>query len=377
MLGRGPFATIFPMPSTGFEDIRFVRLNAEVIPINPTETALYRHYGITPVLVDAYEPDDIIAGVANCDALAVVSASLPEPVIKSLAKCAIISRLGNGTDKIDVEAATRDGIVVSNVPTFCNEEMADHVMACLLGLARRIPTMSRHFYAGRFQTAREEGLSLHRISGLTLGLIGFGASAKAVVQRAKPFGLKLLATRKNMHAPRDEADALGVRMVDLDTLLKSSDFVSLHLPLAPDTYRLLDESRLKKTKPGSFFINTCRGAITDEVALAGLLRSGHLAGAALDTFDDIEIFGEQEAPPDHALARLENVILTPHISGLSVQASQDVAITGVENLVSVLRGRWPHPDNIVNTGVRPRIQLEEHDPSLFDHRRDEMLANGS
>lgn len=365
------------MSSTGFGHIRFARLNAEVIEINPTEAALYRHYGITPVPVDAYEPDDIIARIADCDALAVVSASLPEAVIKSLCRCTIISRLGNGTDKIDVETATQEGIVVSNVPSFCNEEMADHVMACLLSLARQIPKMSRHFYAGAYQRARDEGLRLHRISGKVLGLIGFGASARAVVERARPFGLNIQATRKNMRAPRDEANALGVRMVDLDTLLKTSDFVSLHLPLAPDTYRLLDGSNLRKMKPGSFFINTCRGAITDEGALAGLLRSGHLAGAALDTFDDIEIFGENEFPPDHALARLDNVMLTPHISGLSVQATREVAITGVENLISVLSGRWPHPDNVVNTGVRPRIQLEEHDPSLFDHRRDEVLANGN
>ena len=147
------------------------------------------------------------------------------------------------------------------------------------------------------------------------------------------------------------------------------------LALNPDTYRLLDASRLRKTKPGAFFINTCRGAITDEGALADLLRSGHLAGAALDTFDDIEIFGENESPPDHALTRLDNVMLTPHISGLSVQASQDVAITGVENLVSVLSGRWPHPDNVVNTGVRSRVPLVEHDPSLFDHRRDKALRD--
>ena len=366
-------SSIYPMPGTGFPDVRFARLNADVIRINPTEAALYRHYGIAPIPVDAYEPDDIVARVADCDALAVVSASLPEPVIKSLSKCRIISRLGNGTDKIDVKTATEEGILVSNVPSFCNEEMADHVMASLLGLARQIPGMSRHFYAGAYQQARDEGLRLRRISGLMLGLIGFGASAKAVVKRARPFGLNILATRKNLRAPRDEADALGVRMVDLDTLLRTSDFVSLHLPLTPDTYRLLDESNLKKMKPGSYFINTCRGAITDEGALAGLLGSGHLAGAALDTFDDIEIFGEQESPPDHALTRLDNVILTPHISGLSVQASQEVATTGVENLVSVLSGRRPHPDNIVNTDVRPRLPLKEHDPSLFDHRRNAAL----
>ncbi len=347
-----------------FADVHFVRLNAELMPINPVEARFYRHFGITPIEVEAFTPDELIPHVAHCEALAIVSATLSGEVINRLSKCRLISRLGNGTDKIDVVAATRKGILVSNVPYFCVNEMADHVMAILLSLSRQIFRMSQHMYRGAFQKAREEGLKLSRLSGQTLGLVGFGASAKAVAQRAKPFGLNLLATRRNMDAPTDEANALGVRMVDLDTLLKESDFVSLHLPLSPQTRHMLDRAALEQMKPGACLINTSRGALVDEDALVDILKNGPLAGAGLDTFDVIDIFGETESPPDHPLAYLDNVILTPHVSGLSVQASQEVTVTGIRNLVSVLSGHMPHPDNIVNKSVVPRFPLAAHDPDI-------------
>jgi phosphoglycerate dehydrogenase-like enzyme len=176
--------------------------------------------------------------------------------------------------------------------------------------------------------------------------------------------MRVLATRRNVN--RQEADALGVEMVDLETLLRQSDFVSLHLPLTPESYHLLDDAALGKMKPGAFLINTSRGALVDEHALAARLRDGRLAGAGLDTFEGIEIFTEQEAPPVHPLAELDNVILTPHVSGLSVEALEDVAKTAVENLVSVLSGRYPPPENIVNRGVVSPFSLAPYDPSLFE-----------
>jgi phosphoglycerate dehydrogenase-like enzyme len=219
-------------------------------------------------------------------------------------------------------------------------------------------------YAGDYLQARVEGVQLRRVSGRVLGLVGFGASGKAVARRAKAFGMRVLATRRNVN--RQEADALGVEMVDLETLLRQSDFVSLHLPLTPESYHLLDDAALGKMKPGAFLINTSRGALVDEHALAARLRDGRLAGAGLDTFEGIEIFTEQEAPPVHPLAELDNVILTPHVSGLSVEALEDVAKTAVENLVSVLSGRYPPPENIVNRGVVSPFSLAPYDPSLFE-----------
>lgn len=348
-----------------FSDARIVRLNASLMPITPVEAKLYEQLGITPVEVEAFTPDEIIPHVAECDALAVVSASLPVEVIDSLSRCRLISRLGNGTDKIDVEAATRKGIVVSNVPFFCVTEMADHVMAVMLLLSKQIPRMSQHMRSGNFQQAREEGIRLPRLIGQTLGLIGFGASAKAVARRAKPFGLELVATRQNQSASSEEADTLGVRMVDLGTLLAESDFVSLHLPLNTQTHHMLDRAALERMKPGAILINTSRGAIVDEDALADVLRDGALAGAGLDTFDVIDIFGESQIPPEHPLLDLDNVILTPHVSGLSIQALEDIAIGGAQNLVSALSGHMPHPENVVNPDVVPRFELHPYDAKVI------------
>ena len=345
-------------------DARIVRLNANLMPVTPAEARLYKQFGLTPVEVEAFTPDEIIPFVAECDALAVVSASLPVEVIDSLSKCRLISRLGNRTDKIDLEAATRKGIVVSNVPYFCVTEMADHVMAVLLLLSKQIPRMSQHMRNGKFQQAREEGISLSRLSGQKLGLIGFGASAKAVARRAKPFGLELVATRQKQTASSEEADALGVRMVDLETLLAESDFVSLHLPLNTQTHHMLDRSALESMKPGAILINTSRGALVNEDALADILRDGPIAGAGLDTFDVIDIFGKSQKPPEHPLLALDNVILTPHVSGLSIQALEDIAVGSIQNMVSVLNGHMPHPENVVNRDVVPRFQLDPYDAKV-------------
>lgn len=349
----------------GAQEFRIVRLNARLMPIHPMEATLYRRYGLRPVEVEAAAPAEIIPHVTECDALLVVSAALPRAVIDSLRQCRLISRLGTGTDKIDVAAATRRGILVANVPAFCVEEMADHAMAMLLALARRMPRMVHHMRAGTYNAARQEAVTTRRLNTRTLGLVGFGASAKALARRARAAGMRVLATRRDMTAPRHEAEALGVTMTALPALLAEADFVSLHLPLTTESYHLIDAAAIRAMKPGACLINTSRGALVDEDALVAALRAGHLAGAGLDTFEQIEIFAEGVRPSDHPLLELENVVLTPHVSGLSVEALEDVARTSAENLVSVLRGRRPLAANIVNPEVVPWMPLQEHDPALF------------
>jgi D-3-phosphoglycerate dehydrogenase len=344
---------------------RLVRLNASLFPITEYEAAMWRKYGLNPARVEAETPDEIIPHVADCDALFAVSVSLPEEVVENLARCRVISRLGTGTDKIDVEAATRKGILVTNVPYFCVEEQADHTMALLLALARQLPTMSQILVEGAWSRARELSSSKKRLAACVLGLIGFGNSARAVARRASGFGMRVMATRRNMSAPTREANELGVQMVDLDTLLAGSDYVSLHLPLAADTYHLLDDAALRKMKPGAFLINTSRGAIVDEFALAAALREGRLAGAGIDTFEHIDVFTEVETPPVHPLLELDNAILTPHVAAMSIHAKQDVAKGGVENVVTILSGHWPDPENIVNPSVVPRVPLADYDESLL------------
>ena len=346
------------------EKTKVVRLNAVLNP-NPFEADLFQQYHLNPRHVEAATPEEIIPYVEDCDALFAVSVKLPTPVIESLKHCKVISRLGTGTDKIDVATATRRGILVTNVPYFCVEEQADHTMALLLALERKLPQMEQAMHTGVWNQARSQAMSNRRLSVLTLGLIGFGNSARATARRARAFGMRVLATRRNMSAARAEADALGVAMVDLETVLREADYVSLHLPLEKETYHLLDEVALRKMKPTAYLINTSRGAIVDEIALTNLLREGAIAGAGLDTFEHIDVFVPDGQPPDHPLLHLDNVILTPHVAALSAQAAQDVARGGVENMVSILNGYWPNPENIVNRGVKPWFPLKEYDAALL------------
>jgi phosphoglycerate dehydrogenase-like enzyme len=343
---------------------RVIRLNAMLGPVSDFEADQYRQHGLAPIQVEANTPEEIIPDVKDCDALFVISSSLPAPVIESLDRCRVISRMGIGTDKIDVVTATAKGILVTNVPAFCAEEQADHVMALLLSLARQIPAMSKAMRAGTFHAAHLATGKNQRLSTQTLGLIGFGYSAKATARRARGFGMRVLATRRHMLPADPESEALGVQMMDLDTLLARSDYVSLHLPLTKQSYHLFDDTTLRKMKPGAYLINASRGAIVDETALVAALREGRLGGAGIDTFQGIDIFDPNEAPPVHPLVLLDmdNVVLTPHVAAGSLQAGQDAARGAVENVAAVLNGRWPPRANIVNRDVVPRFPLAPHQP---------------
>ncbi len=354
------------MDWSSLQDFRVVRLNATLFPPSAYETSLYRQYKLSPILVEANAPDDIIPWVAGCDALFAISVSLPAAVVNSLDRCRVISRLGTGTDKIAVDRATERGILVTNVPYFCVEEQADHTLALLLSLARQIPVMSRAMAAGEFGRARSLSRINQRLDGRTIGLVGFGNSARQVARRAQGFGLRVIATRRNRAASDPAAQALGVVMTDLDTVLREADYVSLHLPLTKETYHLIDDRALRLMKPDAMLINTSRGALVDEAALVLALREGRLGGAGLDTFETIDVFTPNEAPPVSPLLELDNVILTPHVAAGSVQSGEAVSRGGIENVAAILSGHWPLPGNIVNCGVIPRFALQDYDEALFE-----------
>ncbi len=347
--------------ANNLHDAAIVRLNAQIHPVTPYELAAYERYGLSPSLVEARTPAEIIPNVAQADAVFAVSVALPAPVIQAMARCRVISRMGTGVDKIDVATATQNGIVVTNVPYFCVEEQADHTMALLLSLVRKLPQMSNILRNGQWSQARSLMQTHQRLVGRVLGLVGFGNSAMATARRARGFGMRVMATRRNLETARRSATEIGVELVSLDTLLAESDYVSLHLPLNAETYHLFDAATLHKMKPGAILINTSRGALVDEPALAAALREGRLAGAGIDTFEVIDVFGSPEGPPDHPFLALENVVLTPHVAAGSVQAMQDVVTGAIENVVAVLTGSWPDPANIVNRGVQPRYPLTAQD----------------
>ncbi len=330
-----------------------VRLNAGTYPVELQESQALARAGAELVGLEGHQPDEVLAAARDCDALLVVSSYLPTSVIEQLRQCRTIARLGAGTDRIDIEAATRCGIVVSNVPDFCLGEQADHAMALLLSFARRLPFMQQAMRRGDW-SARQHP-SVHRIAGMTLGLIGFGASAQAVARRAAPFGLELVAWTRAPDKYGEVAATLGVRLCAFDEVLGQSDFVSVHLPLNGQTRHLLGATELARMSPTAVLINTSRGAIVDETALVDCLQRRAIAGAALDVFETIDVFAPVGAPPRHALLELDNVIATPHCAGSSVESTRESKIRGAQHAAAVLNGDWPA--YVVNPEVVPRFAL--------------------
>jgi D-3-phosphoglycerate dehydrogenase len=334
--------------------LKAVRLNAITYPVDQAERDELARASVELIAVEGQQPDEIIAAAADCDALLVVSSRVPADVIERLTRCRTIARLGAGTDRIDVAAATRCGIVVSNVPDFCLSEQADHTLALLLASVRRLPFMTEALRRGDWSARHHPGV--HRLAGQTLGLIGFGASAQAVAERAAAFKLRLIAWTRTPDRHRAAAAALGVELVALDDLLARSDFVSIHLPLTGDTRHLLSAEQLARMKRSASLVNTARGAIVDEAALVDALRSGKIAGAALDVFEHLDVFALPGPPPNHPLIGLDNVILTPHCAGSSVESSAESKRRGAQNAADVLLGRWPR--HVVNSEVSPRFDLQ-------------------
>jgi D-3-phosphoglycerate dehydrogenase len=330
-----------------------VRLNAVTYPVDPDERAQLERCGAALVAIEGQRPEEIVDAAADCDALLVVSAYVPGAVIDRLRRSRVIARLGAGTDRIDVATATRQGIVVTNVPDFCLNEQAEHVLALLLAWGRQLPFMTEAMRRGNW-SARHDS-RVHRIAGRTLGLVGFGASAQAVAARARAMGLRPLAWARNPAKYQAIAESAGVALVELDRLLGESDFVSIHLPLTAETRHLLDAGRLSRMRPSAVLINTSRGAVVDETALIDALREHRIAGAALDVFEGIDVFALPEAAPEHPLLKLDNVILTPHCAGSSVESTRESKVRGARNAVDVLEGRWP--PHVVNPTVRPRFPL--------------------
>jgi len=239
----------------------------------------------------------------------------------------IISRWGVGYDAVDLAAAARLGIVVGYTPGLLNEAVADYAMGMLIAMARRIPQGSFSLREGRWDS--EWGPDL---GGKTLGLVGCGGIGQAVAKRARGFDMRLLGFDP---VPTPEAERLGIEFVSLDRLLAESDFVSLHSALTPETRGLIGEAQFRAMKPGAMLINTARGAVLDEAALARALNEEWIAGAALDVFDI------EPLPAGHALHSVPNLLLTPHQASLGYESGARVSAAAVDAILDVRSGRRP------------------------------------
>ena len=275
--------------------------------------------------------EDILAVARDADAILVTYAKLPGDLLRQLQHCKVIGRFGLGVDNIDIATAAGLGIVVTYVPDYCMHEVSDHAMALLLALARKIPFSDKLVQSGRWEMPAVA--PLRRLAGQVLGLIGFGNIPRALVPKAKAFGLKVIA-----HDPYVAADAFfacGVEAVSLETLLARSDAVSLHAPLTPATRGLLNAAAFALMKKGAVMLNTARGPLIDEPALIAALDSGRLAGAALD------VVAAEPLPKDSPLLGRDNVILTPHTAFYSVEALNELQTKCAADVASVLSGTPP------------------------------------
>jgi D-3-phosphoglycerate dehydrogenase len=251
-------------------------------------------------------------------------------MIGQMKRCRIISRFGIGVDNVDLDAATAAGIVVTKVPDYCIDEVSDHAMALLLALVRKIPASNAQVHAGRWEM--KAVVPIHRLRGRVLGLVGFGRIPQLVAPKAKAFGLRVI-----VYDPFVPADVLArerVDQVDFDELLAESDYVSIHTPLLPETRNLFSTEAFGRMKPGAYLINTARGPIVDDQALAKALDAGQLAGAALDVMPT-------EPPVGSPLLGRENVIITPHTSFYSEESLLELQRKAAQEVADVLSGKPP------------------------------------
>lgn len=281
----------------------------------------------------------------EADAVLATYAKVTGDMIPQLRRCRVISRFGIGVDNVDVPAATKAGIVVTRVPDYCLDEVSDHTVALLLALVRKIPPSNARTQSGKWEMRAV--VPIHRLRGTVLGLVGFGQIPRLVAPKAQAFGIRVVTY--DPHVSKQSVERAGVEQVEFDELLKISDYISIHTPLLPATHHLFNADVFRRMKPAAYLINTARGPIVDEAALAAALDQRQLAGAALDVM-------EQEPPIASPLFGRENVIITPHTSFYSEESLVDLQTKAAEEVVRVLSGQPPR--NPVNPEVLKSVHAD-------------------
>jgi D-3-phosphoglycerate dehydrogenase len=274
------------------------------------------------------KPEELAAIIGDYDALVVRSATrAPAEIIEAGGKLQVIGRAGIGVDNIDLEAATKRGILVVNAPAGNVRSAAEHTVALLMSLARHVPQACAKLRAGDWAKKAYVGTELH---GKTLGLVGLGRVGEQVTRMVKGFEIRLVAYDPFVSAER--AELLGVELISLEELLKRSDFITVHVPMTPSTKGIIGKKELKLVKPSVRFVNTARGGIIDEEALYRAIEEGRVAGAAFDVFTE-------EPATENILLQSEKVIVTPHLGASTEEAQTSVAVDVAEQVLDVLKGR--------------------------------------
>lgn len=299
----------------------------------------FKGLDINLVVEECKTEDEVIAACWDADALMVQHAKISRKVIQRLEKCRIIARYGVGFDNVDLEAATEYGIMVANVPDYCIDEVASHAIALLMACARKVVLVNNAVKSGVWTYAVAE--PIYRLTGQTLGIVGLGRIGSAAAKKGLGLGFRVLA-----YDPYVFETDLDVKFVDFDTLLGTSDFVSLHTPLTDETRHMMGEAEFKKMKRSAFLINTARGPVVDEVALYKALKTGEIAGAGLDVT-------EKEPPDqDNPILKLDNLVITAHTAWYSDDSRMQLQRETTRAVAAVLRGGKPR--SLVNPEVMNR-----------------------
>lgn len=278
--------------------------------------------------VNTYDMAQLLPLVRDCVAVVAGSEPWPESLLVQCPKLRVLSRTGVGFDAIDLPACDRHRVVVATTPGVNHHAVAEHTFALLFGVARGFPIRDQYVRACTWKR-----FSTPRIMGTTIGIVGLGRIGRAVATRAVGLGMKVVAF--DPYAPKEFAEQWGVEIVDFNTLLGRSDYVSLHLPVMPETKHIMNAAAFARMKPGSVLINTARGLLVDERALIDVLNSGHLRGAGLDVFEI------EPLPGDSPLLKMNNVLLSGHLAGLDHESQRDTLTMCAETIVSLSQGGWP------------------------------------
>jgi D-3-phosphoglycerate dehydrogenase len=303
------------------------------------ETYQYEHDILKPLnakLVltpkDCTTEDDVIEVARDADAILVREAPVSARVIESFDRCKIIARYGVGVDNIDLEYAKQKKIYVSNVPDYGTEDVSDHAVALLLACIRTLLVRDQNLRKGIFET--DINAEIYRTTQKNLGIVGYGKIARAFHRKWKGF----LPGKVLVYDPFVSAEGIrenGAEKVDLHTLLAESDFITLHIPLTPETQHIIDETAFKKMKKSAILINTSRGAVIDEDALVKALKEGEVLAVGLDVFE------KEPIGKDHPLVKMSNVILTSHVAWYSKDSAKDLQTGAAKEVLRVLSGDKP------------------------------------
>jgi D-3-phosphoglycerate dehydrogenase len=281
---------------------------------------------------DCTTENEVIEVAKDADAIFVRETPITAKVLESFERCKIVSRYGVGLDNIDLDAAKKLRIYVSNVPEYGTEDVSDHAVALLLGCIRTLLVRDKNLRQGIFESDVCD--DIHRTTGKNLGIIGYGKIARAFHRKWKGF----LPDRVLVYDPFVGDDVIqenDAEKVDLDTLLSESDFISLHTPLTPETRHIINGAAFKKMKPTAILVNTSRGGAIDTDALVNALQEGQILQAGLDVFEN------EPLPTDHPLVGMDNVILTSHVAWYSKESAKDLQTGAAEEILRVLSGKQP------------------------------------